>query len=227
MREGPRHPYLLVGWAWFVGTLIPTIGLVQVGDQARADRYTYVPAIGLFMIVVWGLSELTLSWRFARMTRAILATVALTACAAVSLRQVGYWRNNISLFTRAIAVTSGNYRAEALLGVALSVKGRYEEAIRHYNASLKILPGNAETHSNLGSALVDLGRKEDALHEFAEAVRFKPGSPIFHYNLAVMLNDKGRTREAIDELRTSVRLDPGNPEYGKALDLLVEYAKRH
>ena len=226
MREGPRHPYLLVGWAWFVGTLIPTIGLVQVGDQARADRYTYVPAIGLFMIVVWGISELTSSWRFARATRAILATIVLTACAAVSLRQVGYWRDNISLFTRAIAVTSGNYRAEALLGVALSVKGRYEEAIRHYNTSLKILPGNAETHSNLGSALVDLGRKEEALHEFSEAVRFKPSSPIFHYNLAVMLNEKGRTREAIDELRTSVRLDPGNPEYGKALDLLVEYAKR-
>jgi tetratricopeptide (TPR) repeat protein len=220
VRSARSRPYLLVGWLWYLGTLLPAIGVVQVGDQARADRYTYVPMIGLLLIVAWSAVDLSSGRGFEKALLRVAGSVAILVLTALSIRQASYWRDNLSLFSRAVAVTDGSYRAEALLGVALSEKGQNEEAINHYRASLRILPGNAETHSNLGSALSDLGRTDDALNEFADAVKFKPSSAVFHYNFAVVLNEKGRKTEAIREIRAAMQLDPGNPKYSEALSVL-------
>jgi protein O-mannosyl-transferase len=220
LMQSRRRPYLLFGWAWFIGTLIPAIGLVQVGDQARADRYTYVPAIGLFVIAVWWVSEVVPQGRYRKFALAPAALV-VGALTVVAVRQANYWRNNLSLFTRAVAVTDRNYRAEALLGVALSASEKHDEAIMHYRTSLSIWPGNAEVHSNLGASLFARGKIDEALNEFYEAVRYKPQAALYHYNLGVMLNEKGRVREGLEEVKAAVQLEPGNKQYQKALSIIL------
>jgi protein O-mannosyl-transferase len=224
--QGRQRPYLFVGWAWYIGTLIPAIGLIQVGDQARADRYTYVPAIGIFMLAVWGIAEIQSRWHFNKWMCAALGTAVIVACSVVTMRQVGYWRDNLSLFSRAVAVTERNYRAEALLGVAYSAKEQHAEAIKHYNASLAIWNGNAEVHSNLGASLYAQGKVDESLPEFSEAVRYKPTSPLFQYNYGVMLNEKGRVEEALEHVRIATELDPANKAFRDALELLKSKQKR-
>jgi hypothetical protein len=224
--QAMQRPYFIVGWAWYIGTLIPAIGLIQVGDQARADRYTYVPAIGIFIAVVWGFAEIQSRWRFNKWMTSAVGAAAIFACSVISMRQVGYWRNNLLLFSRAVAVTERNYRAEALLGVAYSAKEQHAEAIKHYNASLAIWPGNAEVHSNLGASLYEQGKVDESLHQFAEAVRYKPTSPLFQYNYGVMLNEKGRVDEGLEHVRIATELDPSNKAFRDAVELLQSKQKR-
>jgi len=224
--QARRRPYILFGWAWYVGTLIPAIGLVQVGDQARADRYTYVPAIGLFIVIVWLVTEIASRWNFSRLALPGAAIVVLSACTAISIRQVSYWRNNLSLFTRAVAVTRQNYRAEALLGVAYSASGKHQEAVKHYRSSLAIWDGNAEVHTNLGASLFAIGESDEALRQFSEAVRYKPDNALYRYNYGVMLVEKGREHDGISEVRKSTELDPANKQYRDGLEILLAKQKR-
>lgn len=216
-----RRPYILFGWAWYVGTLIPVIGLVQVGDQARADRYMYIPAIGLFITAAWIVHELASRWAFHKIVLSTLATIVVGACAMISLRQVSYWKDNVSLFTRATNVTTRNYRAEALLGAAYSASGRDLEAIEHYRTSLAIWNGNAEVHANLGTSLSEIGKSDEALRELKEAVRQKPGNAVYHYNYGVMLNQTGHSSEALAEVRRAAELDPANKLFQGALATLL------
>jgi hypothetical protein len=136
LREARRRPYLLVGWLWFLGALVPVIGLVQVGDQARADRYTYVPHLGLFVALVWGAADLLAALRVPVAAQALLASIVLAGCAALTWAQVGHWKDTLTLWEHSLRVTGPNYRGEAGLGYTLYERGRLEEAIPHLSAAL-------------------------------------------------------------------------------------------
>jgi tetratricopeptide (TPR) repeat protein len=203
-----RRPYLAVGWLWYVGTLVPVIGLVQVGVQAHADRYTYVPLIGLFIMVAWGVPDLVGRWTHARTALAVLAAAALAALTACTWIQLGYWKDSISLFTHTLQVTAKNYVAHNNLGNALADRGKVEEAISHYAEALRIKPDHAEAYNNWGTVLVEQGRLEEAMDRFLMALRVKPDYAAAHCNLGLALERKGRREEAIAQYREALRLDP-------------------
>jgi len=209
---GRRFPYLITGWFWFLGTLIPVIGLVQVGRQSMADRYTYVPLIGIFIVISWGAAEVFARWKFPKMIMAIVAGLVLTACAFRTRDQLGYWQNDGTVFRRVLAVTPNNDYAECLarfkLGLYLHRTGRVDEAIANYHRVIQIEPDNLPAHVNLGNALDAAGRLEDAAGEFRTAVRINPRSYMPHYNLGFELSCLGQRDEAIKELRQALRIKP-------------------
>lgn len=202
------RPYIIVGWLWFLGTLVPVIGLVQVGNQAMADRYTYIPLIGLFIIVSWGLAELANKVRLPRPALPIAGGIALAILGVITQRQVAYWKDSTSLWTRALAVTSDNHVAHNNLGRELAESGRIDEAIAEYNAALRIKPAYATARTNLGVALAKRGKSADAVASYNEALRIKPDLPETHSNLGAALAAQGKLAEAIDEYRTAIRLNP-------------------
>ena len=205
-----RRPYLLVGWFWFLGTLVPVIGLVQVGVQSMADRYTYVPAIGVFVMVAWAVPELLtgLSWRRGALTTA--AGMSLLGCLVVTSLQVGYWKNSETLFTRAVEVTDRNYLAYNNLGYYLSNQGKTDEAMTNYQKSLEINPNYEEAQNNLGHALAQKGRLQEAISHYEIALRIKPGLAEAHNNLGNALSDLGKQDEAIAHYLEAMRIEPEN-----------------
>jgi tetratricopeptide (TPR) repeat protein len=208
-RRFRTEPYFAVGWLWYLVTLLPVIGLVQVGAQARADRYTYVPMVGLCIMLAWGGASVAIQWPRAKPAIAALAAVACVACAAAAWVQIGYWRSSESLFQHAVDVTSGNYVAEHNLGSALMEEpGRLSDAIHHLETAVQIKPDSARAHSDLGSALSKLpDRLPQVIAEYQLAVRYSPGSAIPHYNLGNALAAAGRLPDALTEWETAVRLD--------------------
>jgi tetratricopeptide (TPR) repeat protein len=208
LRASPRHSYLTVGWFWYIGTLLPVLGLVQVGSQPWADRYTYIPAIGLFIVVAWGAADLAAGWRHRDLLLAAAASIVLFGCVLVARRQVGYWRNSVVLWERALDVTAGNYRAEHNLADALARQRRIEEAVTHYAAALLIKPDFAEAHNNLGLALAEQGKVSEAMTHYADALRALPDYQEAHNNLAVALARAGRNAEALRHFTEAVRIDP-------------------
>ena len=149
---GRRHPFLFTGWFWFVGALIPAIGLVQVGNQSMADRYTYLPLIGLFIILAWGMGELGAGRGRPGQLMVLAALFLLVACGLRTRDQIGYWRNSETLFRRALAVTQNNFVAFDGLGLCLLERGQTAEAIDCYDKSLQIKPDNPNALYNLGNA---------------------------------------------------------------------------
>ncbi|MGO9255829.1 MAG: tetratricopeptide repeat protein [Bryobacteraceae bacterium] len=216
VRAWRRAPYLAAGWFWYLGTLLPVAGLVQVGAQARADRYTYVPMIGLAIALVWGGADLLRRAQRAPqgVPIALAAAVAL-ACVPATWAQVAHWRNSETLFRHALAVTRGNYVAEHNLGnYLMDVPGRLPEAIGHLEASLRIHPESARAHTDLGTALARMpGRLPEAIAEYRAALRLAPDAAIPHNNLGNTLAKTGRLPEAMAEYETALRLDP---EYAEA-----------
>jgi tetratricopeptide (TPR) repeat protein len=193
------RPYVLFGWLWFLGTLVPVIGLVQVALHARADRYTYVPLVGLSVAVVWGGADLATRWPRFRWVLVPAGLVALSACAVASGRQVHYWSDTITLFRHTCSATRDNGWAHRILGTALSGKGRTHEAIPEYLEALRLWPGDPIAHNNLGSALEADGRSEDAIREYREAVRLDPDRATYRRNLE----------------RAVARSRPGTPTQGR------------
>jgi tetratricopeptide (TPR) repeat protein len=204
-----RAPYLLMGWGWFVVTLVPVIGLVQVGDQAHADRYMYVPMVGLLIMLIWGAAEILEKLR-AKKLAIPLAAAACLASAVVSWVQVGYWRNGETLFRRALAVTSDNKIANNNLGNYLMSSGRLSEAIPYFETAVRIDPEFPTARNNLGIALGRMGRLPDAIAQFQIAVRLSPDAPDPHTNLGTALAQAGRLPEAADEFETALRMDPND-----------------
>ena len=214
-RERSSRPYLAVGWLWFLGTLLPVIGLIQVGSQARADRYMYVPMVGLGIMLAWGLKEVLKNK--AAISAAIVASLA---CVALCEAQIQYWRNSETLFRHALDVTAGNYLAHHNLGVALAGEGRFSEAIEHYQAALEIEPGAANVQTDYGNALAKSGHFPEAIAHYQAALRALPDSPITHNDLANALAQvPGGTPEAIAEYRAALRL---KPDYEEARNNLAQ-----
>jgi tetratricopeptide (TPR) repeat protein len=208
LRVLKTRPYLAVGWFWYLGTLVPVIGLIQVGAQARADRYVYLPMVGLSIMLAWGLLEVPKS------KVAISGALAMClACAVVCEAQVQYWRNSEALFRHALDVTSGNYLAHHNLGVALADEQRFPEAIEQYQAALQIAPGAANVQTDYGSALAKSGRIPEAIAHYRAALELLPDSPITHNDLAnALAANPGSVPEAIAEYQTALRLKPDYEE---------------
>jgi tetratricopeptide (TPR) repeat protein len=221
IRAARRHPYLPVGWLWYVGTLVPVIGLVQVGGQPFADRYTYVPFIGLFIMVGWGAPRLAARLPHRRIVLAAAATAATIGCVIAASSQVHHWRSSLTLWEHAIAATRDNYRAHHNLGHALADLGRVDEAIAQYRVALGIKPEYPEAHNNLGSALADVGKPDEAVAHYLEALRIMPEYVEARVNLGVALSAQGNTDEAIRHfslaLEQDSRLAPAHNNLGLAL----------
>lgn len=212
MRGARRYPYVLVGWLWYLGTLVPVIGLVQVGEQAMADRYTYLPLIGLFIIIVWGVADIVKGWKHRRMAVAISAGVMLSSLMICNWLQVKNWRDSVSLFEHTLNVTSNNYVAHYTLGNALALQGNHQEAVDHYNEALRIKPNYAEAHHNLGNALTLQGSLTEAVAHYSEALRIKPDYAEAHRNLGVNLDRQGEHEEAIKHYAEALRISPNDAQ---------------
>jgi Flp pilus assembly protein TadD len=205
-----RYPYLPVGWLWYLGSLLPVIGLIQVGSQTHADRFTYVPAIGIFIIVAWGAYDLVTQWPRGRIAIAGAAAITLAACAFVARVQAGYWRDSLTFWQHTLNVTRENARAHGYLGLALADLGRTEEAVAHYTEAIRIEPDVAEVHVNLGNVLAKQGKTDDAIAHYKAELRFRPNSINAHNGLASALDDQGKYAEAIGHYREALRINPGS-----------------
>jgi Flp pilus assembly protein TadD len=205
LRLGRRRPYLPVGWLWYVGMLVPVIGIVQVGEQGLADRYSYLPSIGLSLMLAWSIPATGVAWAAVG-----AAAIALGAC---TWRQATYWRDSETLFRRTIGVTRDNAVAHLDLGLALYRRGRMQESIEHFRESLRIRPEFEAAHSNLGVALGDVGRYDEAIAEDERARDIDPSDPDVYNNLGSVYYREGRRDEAIEQFRRALRL---NSEHANA-----------
>jgi tetratricopeptide (TPR) repeat protein len=243
-----RFPYLLVGWLWYLGTLVPVIGIVQVGQQAMADRYTYVTLVGLFIIAAWGLPPLVKKNRHRKVFLGVSAGFVLVAFTFVTWTQVRYWQNSITLFEHALDVTKNNHVSHDRLGSALDDQGRIDEAIGHYSESLRINPNQAPVYNNLGVALKSQGKTGEAILQFKEALKISPNDVTAFFNLGCIMTSQGKTHEAMSFFQKALDVDPddleshvmlgnalasgGNPDealvhYSKALEIKRDYAEIH
>jgi tetratricopeptide (TPR) repeat protein len=205
-----RHPYLLVGWLWYLGMLVPAIGIMQVGQFARADRFTYLPQIGLYLALTWAAAELCTGWRHRRVVLGGCVTVILVALILCARAQTAYWRNSESLWTHMLACTSDNCFDQNGLGDALLKKGSVDEAIIHYQKALQINPDDAEAHYNLGNALLQKGSVDEAIVHYQKALQINPGYAEAHGNLGNALIQKGSVDEAITQYQTALQIEPDN-----------------
>jgi tetratricopeptide (TPR) repeat protein len=202
-----RRPYLAVGWFWFLGTLVPVIGLVQIGTHAHADRYTYVPLVGLFLLLVWGGADLLGRLRCPQALSGTLAGLLLWACALCTWLQVCVWRDSVTLWQHALAVTAGNYLAHDNLGVALWAQGKHGEAMAHYAEAIRVGPHFANAHYNLGVALEEHGRLAAAVEHYRAALRLYPRHARANHNLGVALWSRGALDEAAEHYAAALAID--------------------
>jgi hypothetical protein len=191
-----RRPYLTVGWFWYLGTLVPVIGIIQVGGQAMADRFTYIPVIGLFVMIAWGVSEATAGWRNRRLLLSTAAAAALLACLLTTWVQAGYWRNSETLFTQALQADPTNYIAYHHLGMALANEGKIDQAIDMYRKTLAVAPQYPSAYNNLAIIYAERGSYDEAVSLFKEAVRLAPNNISFCRNLALAYQKQGKISEA-------------------------------
>jgi len=211
-----RHRFLVVGWLWYIVALVPVIGLVQVGVQAMADRYTYIPLTGLFIIIAWGVSELTAAWHGRKVVLAVLAVAVLSAAGVCTRLQLRHWQNSITLFQHTIDVTPNNWVIHNNYASFLRSQGRLDKAVEHFNTCLKLRP-SAEIYNNLGNALCALGKVDDGIAHYKKAIALKPNLADAHYNLALTLAHQDKTAEAIAEYQEALRF---KPDYVDALSNL-------
>jgi tetratricopeptide (TPR) repeat protein len=217
-----RYPFMLMGWLWYCGTLVPVIGMVQVGGQAMADRYTYIPSLGVLILAIWGVYELTRRWRYQVMVLSGAACVVVVLCFGLTQQQLGYWKDNEALFRHALAVTENNYLAYNNLGFALGEKGQIDKAISQYQEAIRLKSNYAEAHNNLGNALGIKGQIDKSINQFQEAIRLKPDYAAIHYNLGIALDRKGQTDEAIGQYREAIRLVPSDAHAHNNLGIILD-----
>jgi tetratricopeptide (TPR) repeat protein len=217
LHERSRRPWLLVGWLWFAGTLLPVSGLIQFGGQAMADRYAFIPHIGLFIAITWEAADWMSRLTLPRELIAAFAAAVLAACAVVTSTQIGYWSDSITLFEHAVAVTSGSYFAHNNLGVALEAAGRKDEAAVHYAEAVRLNPTWPEAQNNYGIACAWRGDYAEAVQHFAEALRVRPDFVRAENNMGTALSFQGDLNGAMVHYLRAVELDPGYVEARYAL----------
>jgi Flp pilus assembly protein TadD len=227
LRSAKRFPYLVTGWLWYLGTLVPVIGLVQVGLQAMADRYTYVPLIGLFVIIAWGVPELTRKWRHQKILLAVSTGVILLILMFNTWSQARYWQNSPSLFEHAIRVTADNYVAHNNLGVALARIGEKEKAAFHYSEAIRMKPNFENAHFNLGNYLASQGMTSEAIVQYSEAIRIKPNYSKARNNLGAMLASQGKFQEAIVQYEKALQTEPANASFYYNLGMALASMNRY
>ena len=242
------HPCLVVGWLWYLGMMVPVIGMVQISYYAHADRYTYLPQIGLYLLLTWAAADLCAGWRHRRVVLGGFSTVILVALIFCARTQTSYWRNSESLWTHTLACTSDNFIAHNNLGTALPQKERVDEAIAQYQKALQIKPDYVEAFYNLGNALARKGRVDEAIAQFQKVLEIQPDCVRAHYKLGIALAQKGLADKAIVQFRKALEIQPDNAEahdnlgnallqkgrvdeaiteYQKALKIKPDYADAH
>jgi tetratricopeptide (TPR) repeat protein len=207
-----RRPYVLVGWFWYLGMLVPVIGLVQVGGQGMADRYTYLPQIGLCVALAWGAAQTAASWSHRRWVCGVGSALVLAILMACAWRQTTFWRDNETLWTRSVGCNPRNGLAYGKLGEAVSARGRIDEAIADYEKAAKFSPGIVKIEYNLGNLLASKGRLDEAIKHFRVAVKLKPDYAPAQINLGNALGRMGRLDEAILHYRKAVEIRPEGAE---------------
>jgi tetratricopeptide (TPR) repeat protein len=207
-----HYPYVFVGWFWFFGSLIPVIGLIQVGSQAMADRYAYIPLIGPFILIAWGIRDATIKLRLGKIGVASVAVALISVLAAITHQQAGNWKDSITLFQHAVNETSNNHIAHHNLALALMAQDRIDEAISHLNRALEFKPVFPKAHNNLAIALAKLGRYSEAIRHYTEALRLQPDWGGALYNLGNALSALDRFEDAIKEYRKSLAVSPNDAE---------------
>jgi len=215
IRAWRKLPYLCIGWLWYLGTLIPAIGLVQAGQwPAMADRFTYVPAIGLFVMLAWSVPHLLTKWRYRKTGFVLAAGALLAALLLLTWVQLHRWSNTITLFEHTLKVTANNYLAHNNLGNALARQGKLKQAKDHYVKALRIYPTFPRAHNNLANALARQGKSEEAIVHYTKALELKPNFPKAHNNLGNVLARQGKNQKAI-------------AHYTKALEIKPDFAGAH
>lgn len=202
-----RLPYFVTGWLWYLGTLVPVIGLIQTGSQSMADRYTYIPLIGLFIIVAWGMQDIAAKWQSQRILLPIFSGIVLIFFMICTWFQAGHWQNGVTIFKHTLNVTKNNCVANCELGHALMKNGKLNEAVVQFYRALKINPNYEETHANLGCTLARQGNIRDAIYHYNKALLINPNNAKAHNNLGVLLSDKGKINDAIDHYQEALRIN--------------------
>jgi tetratricopeptide (TPR) repeat protein len=210
-RRRLRAPWLVVGWLWFLGTLVPVIDLVQVGNQSMADRYTYIPYIGLFIMAAWSVQDWLQRRPVMRPLFSAATAALLAACLALSWIQLSYWHDSIQLFSHALDITRSNVFSEKNLTYAYSEAGRGTEAIPHYQALLKMKPDDLAVRYNLGLVLLAADRPQAAADQFTESLKRSPNSDKLHNNLGIALAQQGKFDSAGEEFTRAIELNPQFP----------------
>ncbi len=211
------RPYWLVGWLWYLGTLVPVIGIVQVGSQAMADRYTYVPLIGIFVALVWGAADLAQNIHLPKWTLALGAGVVLGACLLRTHLELPFWRDSVAIFTRAVAVTQDNDIAHHNLGYALAKRHEFAAAITHYHTSIRLNPRFADVYNNLAAALAETGNYLEAVEQYQMALSLRRKYPEAQNNLGMALGKLNRHDDSVAAFQEALRLRPNYPTARKNL----------
>ncbi|MGA2786151.1 MAG: tetratricopeptide repeat protein [Verrucomicrobiota bacterium] len=207
-----RYPFMLMGWLWYGGMLVPMIGLVQTGEQAMADRHGYIPSLGVLILVIWGAYGLTRGWRHQVLALSAAGSVAMILCAGLTRQQLGYWEDSETLFRHALACTSDNAAAHNNLGAALLQKGNVDEAVAHFEKALQIRPGFAQAHNNLANILVQKDMLDEAIAHYQKALQIHPDYAEVHNNLGNALLQKGSADEAITHYQMALQTKPDSAQ---------------
>jgi tetratricopeptide (TPR) repeat protein len=212
LRWAKPAPYLPVGWFWFLGTLVPMIGLVQVGTQAMADRYMYLPLVGIGIMLIWGCDDL---WRKKNGDRRVLAVAAAAVLIALSVathRQVGHWETSLTLFRHAVRIDPKNDLAHNNLGAAYQRQGDLQQAVRHYRRAVELNPFSASAASNLAGQLSEAGDLAEAERLYRRAIELDPAWAPYRYNYGILLFQRGRIEDAVTQFAEALAIDPSLAE---------------
>jgi tetratricopeptide (TPR) repeat protein len=208
-----KRPWLAVGWLWYLGTLVPVIGIVQVGAQALADRYTYIPLIGIFIGITWGAADLATAWPRGKIALAAAALMVAGICGGLASRQASQWKNSETLFCHALAATTDNMIAHNQLGIALAAQGKNDEAAIHFAEAVRIQPHYLLALDNLGLSLVKQGKLEEGMGYCRAALAINPRNAKVHFNLGLALAMEGKLKESLPEYEAACRLDPASVHF--------------
>jgi tetratricopeptide (TPR) repeat protein len=211
IRFSRQKPFLTVGWFWFLGTMVPVIGIVQVGVQSMADRYTYLPMIGLYILLVWAAVDLCAPWRHHQLALKTLLVLALVGCSMQTRNYLAQWRNSETLYRHALSVTTNNYTAHENLGIVLAKTGRLEESQQHLQTALNLHPEYSEAHHNLGNTLNQLGKWDEAMQQYREAVRINPDYDAAYSNMGIISVKQKKYDEARDFYAKAASIKPNDP----------------
>jgi Tfp pilus assembly protein PilF len=205
---GKRFRYLLTGWLWFVITMLPVIGLLQVGDQAMADRYTYLPYIGLFIMFSWGIADITQKISANPISFPLMATTIIAICVVLTNQQLKFWKNDTALFSHALNVTQDNYKVHNALGVVLAKQKRFDEAFKHFSTAIRILPTAIIPYYNMGIALESSGRDSEAAPLYLKVISLNPGHVEAHTQLGGIFCREGNYADAFSHFSSAISLNP-------------------
>jgi len=217
VKRRRQSPYLLFGWLWYLGTILPVLGIVTIGPPRMADRFTYLPLIGIFVMLIWGAGDLVNKWRYRKTGLVIAAVVWLLVLAGLAWVQTGHWKNSETLYRHAIAIDNDNYLAHNNLGIILAKQGKAEQALYHYRRVVEIKPRYSKIYNNIGIIYAEKGDSQQAIDHFKKALRINPLNAKAHNNLGFAVEQLGDLQQAITHYKKALEI---NPHYERGFENL-------